>query len=82
MTARAAPRLHRPRQVLSELRRVVVKLQHAADDATDDEQRWCFRTAETIERAIAEGDSIVRREVIRPLARRRSRQSFTGNEYD
>lgn len=55
---RLQSRIHGPRRILRELRRVLVKNDRAAAyrASTDVERRWCGRVGDALERLIAEGD--------------------------
>lgn len=58
---RPRSRIHGPRRVLSEMRRLLGKVRRAAEyrAATDLEKRWTVRVGDSLEQLIREGDQVL-----------------------
>lgn len=62
MASRKLPsRLHGPRRVLKELRRLLIKTHRAGEfrAATEDDQRWCRRVSTALDELIVTGDQVL-----------------------
>jgi SOS response regulatory protein OraA/RecX len=58
---RIRSRVHGSRRIVQELRRLLIKTHRCAMGRvlTDDEQKWCMRVTEFLDRLITEGDLVV-----------------------
>ena len=61
MARKLPSRLHGPRRVLKELRRLRIKTQRAGEfrAATDDDQRWCRQVNDALDALIGTGEAVL-----------------------
>jgi hypothetical protein len=61
LTMKSRSRVHGPRRVLKELRRIILKNARAQEyrELTDDDKRWCSHVHEALERLTREGDQVL-----------------------
>jgi len=61
MARKLPSRIHGPRRVLKELRRLLIKTHRAGEfrAATEDDQRWCRQVATALDGLVTNGDQVL-----------------------